>query len=68
MVAAMVMQHMKPKTQQLAIENRIPNGAALVAFVASSEIWTAESKPPIVQMGLSHASMKAQPEGQVVRF
>ena len=29
---------------------------------------TQESNPPIVQIGLNHDSIKAQPVGQVVRF
>jgi len=37
-------------------------------LAASSLICTHESKQLIVQIGESHASMKAQPEGQVVRF
>lgn len=31
-------------------------------------ICTAESNPPMVQIGLSQESMNAQPDGQVVRF
>lgn len=32
------------------------------------EIHIQESKPPIVHIGLSHASMKAHPVGHVVEF
>src|ERR1700761_460914 len=68
MVAAMTMQQIQPNNQHEPMEKRIPRGAAFVAFVASSEIWTAESNPPIVQMGLSQDSINVQPEGHVVRF
>ncbi|KGQ01932.1 hypothetical protein PAAG_11323 [Paracoccidioides lutzii Pb01] len=38
------------------------------AFVASSLVWTHKSKTPIVQIRDSQAIMKANPDGQEVRF
>lgn len=50
-----------------ALQVALP-GTALAAFTHSSDMWTQESNAPMVQMGESQESMKAQPVGQVVRF
>lgn len=68
MHAAITMQQIQPNSQHAPMENKMPNGTAFVAFAASSLMWTAESNPPMVQMGDSHESIKVQPAGQVVRF
>lgn len=56
---------MKPRIQQAPVDIIMPRGTALDALFASSDMWTQESKPPIVQMGESQESMKAQPTGHV---
>lgn len=68
MHAASTITITKPRPQHIPIELRMPSGTALAALLASSLMWTQLSKAPMVQMGDSHASMKAQPVGQVVRF
>jgi hypothetical protein len=47
---------------------RIPYGTALVALEASSDMWTQESKAPIVQIGLSQLRNQAHPGVHVVKF
>lgn len=66
--AASTMTITNPRPQHIPIELRMPNGTAFAALLASSLMWTQLSKAPMVQIGDSHASMKAQPVGQVVRF
>jgi len=68
MHAAITIKITNPRTQQEPMDIMIPYGTALAAFDASSLICTQESKAPIVQIGESHASIKDQPVGQVVRF
>lgn len=52
----------------MPMELRMPRGTALAALLASSDICTQESKAPMVHIGESQASIKAQPVGHVVRF
>lgn len=66
--AASTMTITNPRPQHIPIELRMPSGTAFAALLASSLMWTQLSKAPMVQIGDSHASMKAQPVGQVVRF
>ena len=68
MHAAMTIMMMKPKNQHEPIDISMPKGTAFVAFAASSLMWTHESKAPIVQIGESQLSIKAQPVGHVVKL
>ena len=66
--AAMMAKDKNPRIPQRPDDAIMPSGTARVACVASSLMCTHESNAPIVHMGESQASMKAQPSGQVVKF
>ena len=68
MVPAMTMTRIHPKNQQDPMDIKIPCGTARVALLASSDIWTQESKAPMVHRLLIQLIMNAQPVGQVVRL
>ena len=68
MHAASTITSTKPSSQHMPIDDRMPSGTALAALDASSDMCTQESNAPMVQMGDSHASIKVQPLGHVVRL
>jgi len=56
MQAAMTMTHSQPRTPAVEMALTMAQGTAVAALDASSEMWTQESKPPMLHTGESQAT------------
>ena len=55
MQATMTMTQSQPRRPAVEMAPTMAKGTAVLALEASSEMWTQESKPPILHTGESHA-------------